>query len=158
MTPSAPILQYTARGFAHGGGDFVIYHVRGDAGAIAFGSAPPATVYRRLDTAPVRRKLPGYVSGAFGYGYCSPVLPGISPGTQIHWRGLVLPYWLLMAPLVLVAVPRWVGHWRHQAARRIAAGLCARCGYDVRASPERCPECGLACRAAGPAPSAGGEA
>jgi hypothetical protein len=26
--------------------------------------------------------------------------------------------------------------------RRIAAGLCVRCGYDVRASGGRCSECG----------------
>lgn len=41
------------------------------------------------------------------------------------------PMLLLLAPGTRAAFERW--------AER---GLCPRCGYDLRATPDRCPECG----------------
>jgi hypothetical protein len=52
-----------------------------------------------------------------------------------------VPYWLLVAgtglPLPLLRVPGFV-----RSRRRSARGLCVGCGYDLRATPGRCPECG----------------
>jgi hypothetical protein len=49
-------------------------------------------------------------------------------------------YWLLM--IVTATLPATVGFSRLREARRSRIGMCKRCGYDLRATPERCPECG----------------
>ena len=56
---------------------------------------------------------------------------------------LNVPYWVValltaIAPLVWLkgVIVRWRGR------RLLGAGLCATCGYDLRATPARCPECG----------------
>jgi hypothetical protein len=58
-----------------------------------------------------------------------------------EWR-LLLPCWLVVAVVaVYPSVHVWrVRRWR--AARRLGENRCVRCGYDLRATPERCPECG----------------
>jgi hypothetical protein len=53
------------------------------------------------------------------------------------------PYWLLIFEL-LIAPSLWTFRWRrrHLANNRITQNLCLHCGYDLRATPSRCPECG----------------
>jgi hypothetical protein len=56
-------------------------------------------------------------------------------------RWVTVPYWSLA--LAFVSVPLAYVLMRVARARRGApAGCCGACGYDLRASPGRCPECG----------------
>jgi len=58
-----------------------------------------------------------------------------------EWR-FGLPYWLLAAVTTILPIARGVKYMRWK--RRPQLGRCATCGYDLRATPDRCPECGTA--------------
>jgi hypothetical protein len=63
------------------------------------------------------------------------------PGFALWRRGVWVPLsWVAVTTGILPALRLT---WRLRARRRLArAGLCPRCGYDLRATPGRCPECG----------------
>jgi hypothetical protein len=54
---------------------------------------------------------------------------------------ITVSYWPLIGAAGFAA---WLaGRSSRLRRRRARRGLCERCGYDIRMSPVRCPECGL---------------
>ena len=54
----------------------------------------------------------------------------------------IVPYWALAAATGFIPA-MWVPWFARRVVRR-RRSLCIRCGYDLRASTGRCPECGTA--------------
>jgi hypothetical protein len=51
-----------------------------------------------------------------------------------------VPYWMILMCAVMPVAARAAGLRRRKAMRQ--KGFCRVCGYDLRATPDRCPECG----------------
>lgn len=52
-------------------------------------------------------------------------------------QDLSLPMWMLV-----LFFGMWPAIWLFRRRRRRGPGYCPSCGYDLRATPQRCPECG----------------
>lgn len=83
------------------------------------------------------------------------VAAGAFSRTISHWRygAIIVPYWALL--IVLIPLPaRYLGRTVIRWGRR-RRGRCDGCGYDLRESRERCPECGKLVDPGRPAKSPG---
>ena len=73
------------------------------------------------------------------------VLASSGSGAAMHVatarvRAIIIPFWLLS---LLLSTPLLVSaKKRHRRRWRLRHGLCVACGFDLRASSDRCPECG----------------
>ena len=55
---------------------------------------------------------------------------------------VIVPHAALALPLAALPLGRGVIVWRSARRRPAPAAVCLACGYDMRATPGRCPECG----------------
>lgn len=95
-----------------------LYSVRG---ALILEDFPAPITFNQSDSAAAR--LAKYVSGR---------------------RAIRIPYWLI-ALFAVIAPSIWLARLKRRRERdRLHAGLCPTCGYDLRATPDFCPECGAA--------------
>lgn len=67
-------------------------------------------------------------------------MQGTYPRTQS--TALFIPHWALAVIFGLLSTAGLIPILRRSYRRR--HGLCPNCGYDLRGSPDRCPECGSA--------------
>jgi hypothetical protein len=98
-----------------------------------FNSLRPFTYFR---TPPQKRWTEGPLWLRFGTDRSS------RSDAVLSTTGVLIPHWLVVLLTGVLPVFMSCGWLRRRARRR--HGLCPTCGYDLRATPERCPECGTA--------------
>ncbi len=129
-----------------------VYESEEDAALVVRVAAEPASAH---DTRPAfrARVAPGSIWSRLGFSLTRSeglLLTGSSPESGVvrpvsgadSSITITTPLWPAMALFAFLPTARAVRAYRH--ARRRKPGYCRACGYDLRATPQRCPECGQA--------------
>jgi hypothetical protein len=86
----------------------------------------------------------GAVPGFIYHGYGPPIGASGKRAVVFRWRrgwSVEIPHWFLAVIFAILPL-RWL-RLRLKGGSRLD-GKCQTCGYDLRATPHRCPECGTA--------------
>jgi hypothetical protein len=94
----------------------------------AWAAAPPSRLVPRFDDVDARREV------TFDN------VDGSMTTYRLVGHRVSMPHWVIVA--LAAGLPGWRVSVRGRRALRARLNLCPNCGYDLRATPERCPECG----------------
>jgi len=97
--------------------------------------------HRGWTTAPPRESIAYWEPSSLGFQYHDDPSSISGAAVTVRDRLRVIPYWFMVTATGLI--PAW---WlcraiRVRVRRRRNRWACTSCGYDCRATPERCPEC-----------------
>src|SRR6266545_4293879 len=81
---------------------------------------------------------PEAVANRIGFGYDRVV--NVAGGSYSE-TSIAFPFWMIVC--IAAMFPTITAMRRFVRVRRIELGRCASCGYDIRFSQQKCPECGL---------------
>ena len=130
-------------------GELIWDHVRVD---FMPGQQPPEYYRNRIRgpdwaSVPARQSridLRGQPLGWAGIGAVA--LPSANSAATYTLTSIAIPYWLVVLVAALLPGRSVVRYGRYRYRRAFKPGVCSSCGYDLRGSPDRCPECGAAQR------------
>jgi len=91
---------------------------------------------------PAKGRTAGFVLESLKDFAADTIVGQVPPTGRLSGSYVLVPHWLPVLPLAAPGIWR---AWRGVVMRRRRGrGACRGCGYDLRATPGRCPECGRA--------------
>ena len=114
-----------------------------------YGSATPSTYDGPERWAQASVKVAGFAVMVLDSKY--PAGFGQHGERGIAIRAVAVPWWMIVAVSGGLAVPLARRLRRRHRLGYSGTVRCSHCGYDLRATPDRCPECGAAAGTAGAA-------